>query len=138
MKKMMVFLAMVLMTCSFAFADDYDNCGGNQCGDFGQFNLVGLSNFGGGFAAGFDGDEGYAMGEKNGYADVDLNLSGSGDGCGSECSDVSWSFEGMAGEHVTSGAGALTTTPGNVAAALNEGTAYSGISLMYGPAQPQE
>lgn len=139
MKKVMLMVMAVLMMAGFAFAEC--DGGGNMCGDeltgYGQFNVGALANFGGGFAATFQGDEGYAMGEKSGYSGVDLELSGSGDGCGSDCSDVSWSFEGLAGEHVMSSAGALTTSPGGVAAALNEGAAYSGISLMYGPAQQQ-
>lgn len=86
----------------------------------------------GGFGGGmFEGQEGYALVEKNGYGGVDIGLTGEGAGCEVNCGTLGWSFNGYAGEHVTVGVGAYGTQAGTPVTAINEGQAFGQVQFSF-------
>jgi hypothetical protein len=93
------------------------------------FNVGGTAMFNGFGGAVFEGEEGFAMVEKHGYSGIDIKLDAGGDLCGLDCTSGSWNFSGYAGEHVKASAGALSTTSGTAATAINQGGAFSSITL---------
>lgn len=86
----------------------------------------------GGFGGGmFEGTEGYAIVEKNGYGGVDIGLTGEGAGCVVDCGTLGWTFNGYAGEHVTVGVGALGNESGVPVTAINEGQAFGQVNFSF-------
>lgn len=139
MKKVMVLLAMAVFMAGFALADDYAACGGNQCPEapdtFQQISIGAMSNFGGYGGGVFTGDTGGVNIEKSGYGLTEMTLTASGDGCGLECGDAEFTFNGAAGEMIQVGswaAGEMSDTPVSV---INEGGTFSGLSLQFAPLQ---
>ncbi|QQR64883.1 hypothetical protein IPH92_05020 [Candidatus Kaiserbacteria bacterium] len=93
------------------------------------FMVGGASNFGGMGGAVFQGNDGYARVEKNGYGGVDVTVDAAGNLCGIDCQSGKFKFNGYAGEHVKASAGALSTHSGVPAIAENKGSAFGNVTF---------
>ena len=80
----------------------------------------------------FSGTEGFAaVLKKEGYAGTDTVLNAAGNLCGIDCQTGNFSFNGYAGEHIKTSAGALSTTSGTAATAANQATASSFVNFQF-------
>lgn len=94
-----------------------------------QIGLGGTAEFVGAFNSVATGNTVYQGGEKKGFSDFNIGLTGSGDGCTADCSIFGWTVDASAGEHVESFAGALSETSGEVASAQNNGISGAMINF---------
>lgn len=96
-----------------------------------EFTVGGGSLFSGMAGAVYEGSEGFAKVEKEGYGFTETTLNVGGDLCGVDCQDGSFTFKGAAGESVKAMSGAFTTQSGTAATAINQGQALSGVKFNF-------
>ncbi|MBP6881760.1 MAG: hypothetical protein KBC35_03995 [Candidatus Pacebacteria bacterium] len=95
-----------------------------------KITIGGNANFGGFGSGMFIGQEGGVKVEKIGFGNTDVKMNIGGSLCGLNCQDGSFSFAANAGESVKVLTGALSTTSGESAMAVNEGAAFSNATAI--------
>jgi len=127
MKKLIGLLAVLIfgLVTESALADGCDMC----LTPISAVQVGGTANSGGFGTAMFTGDEGVSHALKEGGATNDLKLSVSSDGCTSDCSDMSISFDASAWETVQTLSEAIGKTSGQATTVVNENGVFTGATF---------
>ena len=115
--------------------DTTDTTCATSCTGSGDMTLTNVQVGGEGLFAGFgevtfDGETGYGIVEKSGYANIDV--SAAINGLCTDCSTTEALISGSAGEHVMSAGGAMSETPGSTVMVANQGGAAAMVNLQGG------
>ena len=128
MKKLIFGLLAVLALGIFSVSVLADGC--DMClTPISAVQVGGTANSGGFGTAMFTGDEGVSHALKEGGATNDLKLSVASDGCTSDCSDMSISFDASAWETVQTLSEAIGNTPGQTTTVVNENGVFTGATF---------